>query len=280
MITIRYFAPAPALRDFVSSYYWFETDRPFNDLLRAELGQIRFRVDGASTFRFGDGCAQTCPAAMLSGPTCVPVEFATTGPLKAFGAGLLPAGWSALIGSDAGEHADCLTDLAAIDATATDACLGRLCAAPDDGARVAAADGFFATLAARAGAVPLWFTRLADDWLTATTCPQVGALIGASGLSPRQVERLARRIYGASPKMLARKYRALQAAVRLGNGEAHGWADAAGDAFYDQSHFIREFKAFVGWTPSRFALEAAPINRLTIARRRQLPGMPKLALLS
>lgn len=280
VVTIKYFSPAPALRQYVSSYYWFETDVPFLDLLRAELGQLRFRVEGSSCFRFADGIARDCPAAMLTGPTVSPVEFSTTGPLKAFGAGLLPAGWAALIGADADVYADGCVDFAAFEPAATDACLGAMCTAADDAARVAAADGFFATLASRARAVPLWFTRLADDWLTASPSPQVDALVAASRLCPRQVERLSRRIYGASPKLLARKYRALQAAVRLGNGDAHGWADAAGDAFYDQSHFIREFKAFVGMTPHRFAHEAAPLSHLTMARRRLLPGLPRLALIS
>ena len=96
-------------------------------------------------------------------------------------------------------------------------------------------------------------------------------------MSARSVERLARRIYGASPKLLARKYRTLNAAVRMGNGDIPGWADVVGSAYYDQSHFIREFKQFVGITPTRFVIEAAPLMRLTIVRRRMMPDMPKLA---
>ena len=103
-------------------------------------------------------------------------------------------------------------------------------------------------------------------------------LVAQSGMSARSVERLSRRLYGAPPKLLARKYRALGAAVRLGTGEAATWADAAGDAFYDQAHFIREFRAFTGKTPARFLAEVAPITRLTLTRRRLVPGLPKLTL--
>ena len=128
--------------------------------------------------------------------------------------------------------------------------------------------------------MPLWFTALADDWLTSSPSPAVDDLVAASGHSARQVARLMRRLYGGAPKLLSRKYRALQACVRLGNGDAHNWADAAGDAFYDQAHFIREFKSFVGMTPHRFAIDMAPVMRMTVARRAALPSMPKLALLS
>lgn len=281
MVTVRYFAPAPALRGLISSYYWCETALPvLCDQMRAELGQVRFIVDGGLRYQFSDGRSIDCPAVMLAGPTLGPVATEAVGPFRLFGAGLMPAGWSSLIGESADVLADHVADLGGLVGTCADRALEQIVDASDDAGRVAAADAFFLALARRAHAVPTWFTRLTDDWLIATPNPQVDALVAAADMSPRQVERWTRRHYGASPKLLARKYRALQAAVRLGTGEASGWADAAGDAFYDQSHFIREFKQFVGMTPSRFVIDAAPVTRLTIARRRLMPGMPKLALLS
>ena len=126
----------------------------------------------------------------------------------------------------------------------------------------------------------MWFTRLTDDWLTATPNPDVDALVARSGMSARSVERLAKRIYGATPKLLARKYRALHAAVQLGNGEIDRWTDLNPGIFYDQAHFIREFKTFTGMTPSRFADEVATVTQLTIARKTLMPDLPKLALYS
>ena len=281
MVQVRYFAPSPRLRGLVSSYYWCETDRLLLcDRMRAELGQVRFVVAGTLSYEFADGRRIDCPSALLSGPTAAPVATTATGPFKLFGAGLMPAGWSALIGADADTLADEAVELRAICGATADDATDALAEAGDDASRVAAADVFFLRLLERPRAVPLWFLRLTDDWLTATPDPRVDALVAASGMSSRQVERWSRRHYGASPKLLARKYRALQAAVRLGTGEASSWADAAGDAFYDQSHFIREFKQFVGMTPTRFVADAAPVSRLTIARKRLLPGMPKLALYS
>jgi AraC-like DNA-binding protein len=50
--------------------------------------------------------------------------------------------------------------------------------------------------------------------------------------------------------------------------------------FYDQAHFIHEFKEFIGMTPSCFAGQAATVTRLTIARKKLMPELPKLALYS
>lgn len=281
MVSLHYFAPAEPLRGLISSYYFFESPAPrVDDLLRAELAQIRFVLRGRIVSHFAGGKVRECPAAMLTGPTSGPILFEGHGPLAVVGVGLMPVGWAALIGCSANELADDAVPLEAMMGAVAARTLDQLRNVGTPDAVVAALDAMFLSLAARAHAAPRWFTRAADDWLMGSRAPQVDGLIGATGVSARQVERLAKRVYGASPKLLARKYRALQAAVRMGTGEARTWMDAAGDAFYDQPHFIREFKQFVGMTPHRFAVDGAPIMRLTIEGRRKLPTLPKLALYS
>ena len=282
MISIRYFAPVPQLRQHVSSLYWFESQLTgFSDLMRAELGQIRLVVTGEAVNSYDGARTRAGRGAVLQGPTTAPVHYRTTGPLSLFGIGLLPRGWAELVGVPANELADDAVNLADILPPAAVArVLDSLACAPNDDARCQVVNDFLLGLLHGTRHPAGWFTTLADDWLTASPNPDVDWLVAASGMSARSVERLSLRFYGASPKLLARKYRALGAAVRLGTGEAQGWADAAGDAFYDQAHFIREFRSFTGQTPARFLAETAPITRLTIARRQLLPGLPKLALLS
>lgn len=281
MFSIRYFAPTPALRPYLSSYYWFESSLPsFCDLMRAELPQIRILTVGSSNNQFSSGRVRPARGAVLQGPTSGPVRFTADGPLHGFGVGLLPLGWATLIAAPADALADDLVDLADVVGPAANHVLAAMTSAADDPARVTTADRFFLDLLERAQARPAWFTRLTDDWLTGSPDPSVDALVAESGMSARSVERMAKRIYGASPKLLARKYRALGAAVRIGNGESGGWSDVNAGVFYDQAHFIREFKQFTGLTPARFQIEAAPVTRITIARKTLMPGLPKLALYS
>lgn len=278
MIKIRYFAPAAALRPYISSYYWFESNLPaFSDLMRAELPQIRIVTQGQAQNYFPTGLVRTPGPIHVQGPTSGAAHYKSSGPLHLFGVGLLPEGWATLIGEPADRFADDVVDLASVVGPSADVALNDMIEAQDDAARVLAADRFFMGLLTRARSVPLWFTRLTDDWLTGSANPDLDVLVHKSGMSARSVERMAKRIYGASPKLLSRKYRTLNAAVRLGNGEISGWTDIADNAFYDQPHFIREFKQFIGLTPSRFMIEAAPLMRLTIVRRSMVPDMPKLA---
>lgn len=281
MISIRYFAPAPALRPYLSSYYWFEANQSaFSDLMRAEIAQIRFVAMGSAVNHYRTGAVRESGRAQLQGPTTGPVRFEAHGPLHVFGVGVLPQGWAALIGEPADRYADDVADLVALVGAAAGKVVDTIAMARDDAARVLAADQFFVSLLEKAHAVPQWFTRLTDDWLTSSPNPDVDVLVAASGMSARSVERMALRIYGASPKTLARKYRALNAAVRLGNGEIEKWSDLGPGVFYDQAHFIHEFKEFIGMTPSCFAGQAATVTKLTIARKKLMPDMPKLALYS
>lgn len=280
--SLRYFSPAAPLRSWVSSYYVFEADVPaLSDTLRAELPQVRFMYMGSGTFSYGGGVEVPMPLAALCGPTNVAVTFRANGPLRIFGAGLLPAGWAALVGAGANEFTDMLTDLRDVAGPVAGRALDRMGEARSHREIVAAADAFFLLLSMQAKPPPLWFTRAADEWLTNSINPDVNELVAMTGMSSRQIERLALRVYGASPKLLSRKYRALQAAVRLGLDPDQGWETAASGVFYDQSHFIRDFKAFVGMTPNQFADKNSPwLTRLTIAKRQVLVTVPKLSQMS
>ena len=280
--SLRYFSPAAPLRSWVSSYYLFEADVPFlTDTLRAELPQVRFVFQGSGQFSFGGGPVVPLPPAALCGPTDVAVRFDAVGPIRIFGAGLLPAGWAALVGAGANELANQLADLEDVAGPVARTALMRLGEARSHRDMVAAADAFFLLLSMQSKAPPLWFTRAADSWLSGSVDPDVNVLIAATGMSARQIERLMQRVYGASPKLLARKYRTLQAAVRLGLDPDAGWEAAASGAFYDQSHFIREFKTFVGMTPSSFVAKDSPwLARLTIAKQQKLISVPKLSQVS
>ncbi len=280
--SLRYFSPAAPLRGWVSSYYIFEADMPqLSDTLRAELPQVRFFFQGGGTFSYGGAEPVRLPQTALCGPTTVAVRFNAEGPLRLFGAGLLPAGWAALVGAGASEFADAVTDLEDVAGPVARRALERMAEAKSHREIVAAADAFFLLLSMQAKPPPLWFTRAADEWLAGSINPDVNDLVAMTGMSARQIERLALKVYGASPKMLSRKYRALQAAVRLGLDPDLGWETAAAGVFYDQSHFIRDFKTFVGMTPSQFTDKDSPwLTRLTIAKRQALVTMPKLNLLS
>lgn len=277
---LQYFEPAADLRGLVSSYYLFRANLPrVADRMRADLAQLRFMIAGHGHYRFGDGRIVRTPEVSLIGPTTAATEFEVIGPLVVFGVGIHPAGWATLIRDDASAFADQAADAVALFGASMAHGLDAMRNTVSPALMVAIADMVMRALLQGKVTAPLWFTRVADEWLTGAISPEVDALVARTGMSARQVERLARRMYGAPPKLLARKYRALRAASLIG---AHGmdWSDAVGDAFYDQSHFIREFKRFTGLTPRQFQREPSPVTQLTLQRRALAGKLPPLALVS
>ena len=75
-----------------------------------------------------------------------------------------------------------------------------------------------------------------------------------AGSSERRLQRMFRQFAGVSPVWVVRRYRLLEAAETVRNGDAVSWAELAADLGYaDQAHLIRDFRAAVGRTPAEYA---------------------------
>jgi len=84
-----------------------------------------------------------------------------------------------------------------------------------------------------------------------------GQLAEALGLSPVQLKRLCRRLYGVAPKSLLIRHRLARMLATLEQrpyAELRHFLDLG---YCDQSHFIRDFKAFFGMPPTRYFANAA-----------------------
>jgi len=76
-----------------------------------------------------------------------------------------------------------------------------------------------------------------------------------SGLGTRTLQRLFGRYVGVSPKWVIQRYRLHEALARVDLGEVVDWAALALDlGYFDQAHFINDFKALVGRAPAEYSL--------------------------
>jgi AraC-like DNA-binding protein len=83
---------------------------------------------------------------------------------------------------------------------------------------------------------------------------RVGDLAERMAVPVRTLERAFRRCVGVSPKWVIRRARVQEAAARAATGSIVDWAALAHElGYFDQSHFIRDFKAQVGRTPADYA---------------------------
>ena len=266
MIELDYRAPPAELSAFVSAYYLFRTDEPdFQDIERADIAQFRIVLDGEGDVIFGDGHRQSYYPVNVMGPRTKASRVEARGPVRVFGVGLLPAGWAAFTGLPADKHINCLIEASSIlgpRVLETAALLKSMDSIDEMAALMNERSRNFAE---SAQSVPYWFIRAVDQWLEERLSPQLEDLEAATNLSRRQIERLARQVYGSPPKLLVRKYRALRTAnaIALGKGD---WQDFIDEGYYDQSHCIRELKEFVGITPSALRDHLSPLTSRTFDR--------------
>lgn len=80
------------------------------------------------------------------------------------------------------------------------------------------------------------------------------------GISARYLQKLFLQYTGLTPKLYS-KINRFQHSLRLVTQKETSLTSIAYDAgYFDQSHFIREFKAFTGFTPGGYAQETSPIT--------------------
>lgn len=271
-VDLQFVVPSPDLAGHINLLYHFRAALPhFSDTERAGHAQLRFRLAGDnSVYRFADGSEQRVGPMHLIGPTTGPTVSSADGPVEVVGFGISPVGWAALVRTDASAMVNRATDCDDL----FDGCAAALAAAragPDTAAKISAVEAFVRGAIDGASNAATGFAQLVDAWLADATSPALAELERATGLSRRQVERRCNALYGAPPKLLARKYRALRAAVAL-VADGAGIDDLLARGFYDQSHLIREIRHFTGCTPKQLRADPSLLAHLTITRRSALEG--------
>jgi len=274
-IQLDYAVPAADLSEYVTLFYDFRANVPlFEDTERADHAQFRFRLSpGGSDYCFPDGTLQQAAATHIVGPTSGAMRTRCEGPVMVFGMGLTPSGWAALVGVDASSMLNRVIDASGLfGAPRLRAAASALRLAANMADRVAVAEDLLRALIGGGDRGAAAFVRKVDTWLAGSPSPDMEELVVATDLSRRQVERKCKALYGAPPKLLARKYRALRAAVALVT-DSESVDDLIARGFYDQSHLIREVKQFTGHTPRQIKAEPSLLSQLTIERRAALGGI-------
>ena len=262
--------PRAELADHFSFFYHFQQDDDrFEAVDRADYAQFRFILRGRNArYRFVDGTEQAMPDIYILGPTTGCSNLSCDGAAEAIGVGLMPHGWAALVPMDASAAANRLFDAKDLFGPVVTEVYEKLRDTPDFDARVKILEEMLVTLMTRRKPGYQAFVGQVNAWLAGAAAPDVNDLVALTGLSLRQVQRGCKRYFGSPPKVLARKYRALRAAVAMTHGDPDLDAQLV-EGFYDQSHVIREIKHFTGMTPHAFAEHPTELNR-EIAKRTAL----------
>jgi AraC-like DNA-binding protein len=96
--------------------------------------------------------------------------------------------------------------------------------------------------------------QIVDRIIADPTIHKVDALADQFHLGKRTLQRLFSQYVGVSPKWVIMRYRLQEAAEQLAGGAVASWPKLALDlGYFDQAHFIKDFKLIVGQTPMEYA---------------------------
>jgi AraC-like DNA-binding protein len=276
-VETRFFPLSRALQPYLSAIYLTEVNGPkgtqVEDWLHPEWANLRF-IDGETPrAAIGSAPMAAMPRCIATGPTSVSSRF-IAGNMRAWGVGILPMGWAKFVGLPADAFADRYCDGSAHPAFAALAPLGdRLRRVNDVDAAATMIDAHFCSLLPDAPpddpAILAAHRALVDDDLAS-----VADLSARLGLSERSVERLSRRAFGFSPKLLLRRQRFLRSLARFMLDPSMAWIDTMDHHYYDQAQFTRDFAKFMGMSPREYAARPKPILGAAAKARAAAAGAP------
>lgn len=140
--------------------------------------------------------------------------------------------------------------------------LAEVLAEPADLARRDIVQRWLVTLAGEPSADYLLARDLVQWSLQDSDVVRVEQIADRSGMSVRGVQRLFREYIGVPPKWVLMRSRLQDAAAALdANPDADLAELAALLGWYDQSHFVRDFRRFLAVTPGRYARDARNARR-------------------
>lgn len=124
----------------------------------------------------------------------------------------------------------------------------------DVGARIAAVEAFVRRRLPAPSPAGELVREAVEVIARARAGTRVPAVAEAVGVSPRTLQRVFRERVGVGPKWVLQRHRVHEAAERMAAGERQDWAALALElGYFDQAHFIREFRALVGCPPAAYA---------------------------
>lgn len=179
---------------------------------------------------------------------------------SAFGIKFRPGGFRALLGRAVATIADASIPASALFGDAAARLNGVLHCDGD----AAAADIAASFLRPRLPAIDtpaLLAGRIVDSVADDRGLHSADELARRFDMTLRALQRLFNEQVGVGPKWVIKRYRMHEAVARVQAGEPVSWAALAQDlGYFDQAHFIADFRQLVGRTPDEYAKATRPAS--------------------
>ncbi|PXX34906.1 helix-turn-helix domain-containing protein [Undibacterium pigrum] len=97
--------------------------------------------------------------------------------------------------------------------------------------------------------ISAWLTQIEQD----RSIVAVEDVMAIAGMDKRSLQRLFQKYVGIGPKWVIQRYRLHEAVAQVQAGKTLSWTALALElGYFDQAHFVRDFRQLVGMTPGEY----------------------------
>jgi AraC-like DNA-binding protein len=264
------FPPSPALSPFAERLWVLRTDSDAAPELSPVLpdghGELIVHLGVPFSEVQGDGQLRQQARVVLGGQLTEAVRLMSVPDALMVGVRLRPQAGAAFTGVPQHQLVGAIHDVQTLDAGLASRLEARLAGRTDPADLAAACDAQLVE-ECRGRVVPPGLARAVQASEAAGGLLKVEDLATVAGVSARQLERLFAFHVGLSPKAFLRILRFQQVLAALRGQSSPEWADlAVRHGYYDQAHFINDFRRFTGESPGAWAIDEASLTALFAAR--------------
>ena len=252
------YIPAELLKPYVKCYYLYEsgTDMVFEDKAFATgCVEMMFNLSGGKWQTCTDGHFTINPAIELWGQIIQPLSFKSLGNNRMLGIRFHPQTASIFLNEDMSLFNNQVTDLASVAGKMITTLHERLVETGLIHQRIELLENYllgrlavFEKKLDKVGLIGHVITELKQE----AFFDNIDNLASRYGITSRYLQKLFLQYTGLTPKLYS-KINRFQNSLQLIAKKERSLTDIAYECgYFDQSHFIREFKSFTNTTPSRF----------------------------
>ena len=272
-VMYREFVPDPPLRPFVDRLWVLEGPAAAIDtgpIPPDGCAEIIVHAGDPFAGRGADGRLHPQERVLVAGQATRAIDLAPQGVARIAGARLRPAGARALLRLPQSEITNRIVPLAEIHRGLARALADDVATRQELNGMAEAMAAAIASAAASGGPPASPAARAVAHALGRRGLVRVAGLATAAGVGARQLERLFLDHVGVPPKLFLRivRFQEVLRALRE-TPERPDWARLAVEhGFYDQAHFIRDFREFAGATPAAWQVTEESLTAIFSPLRR------------
>jgi methylphosphotriester-DNA--protein-cysteine methyltransferase len=271
---MRIVQPSAALRGYISSIYVFDIDapQPVDDLSVPEWGNIRLIHAGGYDAVTSGADPERFDYAMLQGPNCKAVRFRVQH-CRMVGIGMLPAGFAQLWDMNVAAFAESAAPLTSLMGSRAAELIDLMVTASDVDQQIAIVDAHLTALIQSARLNPaIGDINRVQALLNDPAIFEAEQLAEAARMNPVALTRFCKRRFGFPPKLLLRRQRFLRMLEAMHGRPYAEWPDFLDPHYTDQSHMIRDFRYFMGMSPTHYLALPRMVQQASAMHRSQVLG--------